>query len=93
MHLLRFLVWADGPTFLQSSGTHTSALGGEDHRWMIVVVVILKRMISMSALSMKWIGYSVEFVLNLLYVNGNLIGLLFNFIQGTINLMLVGLGM
>lgn len=90
VHLLRFLIGADmgpdGPMFLESSGFRDCVLGGRDHRFVIVVSVIVRRVISLFAFLMKWTGYAVDFLLNLLNLNGNLIGLVSNFIQGMSNM-------
>ncbi|KAL8170645.1 hypothetical protein V2J09_022449 [Rumex salicifolius] len=56
-----------------------------NRRWVIVVSVIMRKMISLFALPMKWIGYFTDFTLNLLYINGNFVGLISNFIQGKVS--------
>ncbi|GMH16059.1 hypothetical protein Nepgr_017900 [Nepenthes gracilis] len=70
--------------FLESSDDKVTINGGmtADHRWVIVVSVIIRKMISLFATPMELTGYLVDFVLNLLSLNGNLVGLFFNFLQG-----------
>ncbi|OIW17237.1 hypothetical protein TanjilG_27434 [Lupinus angustifolius] len=64
----------------------TSSLVGpiHDHRWIILVSVLVRKIIGFFAKPMKLFGFLVDFVLNLLSHNGNLLGLLHNIIHGQI---------
>ncbi|KAI3409602.1 Lipase_3 domain-containing protein [Psidium guajava] len=84
--LLRYGVWGDtrsGMKFLESSrrGEFVGAVAS-DHRWVIVVSIIARRVIAFFGKPMKWTGFLVDFVLNLLSENGGFLGLLYNFILG-----------
>lgn len=96
--LFKFLVFNDqesGAKFLKSChgggvfqeevlggvGDH----GGEvspDHRWVIVVSIIVRKIIKVFGKPMEWSGYLVEFILNLLSLNGNFLGLLHRILHG-----------
>ncbi|KAF9587110.1 hypothetical protein IFM89_039670 [Coptis chinensis] len=56
----------------------------DDHRWVIVVSVIVRKIISVLGKPMEWCGYFVEFILNLLSHNGQLLGLIHNFLRGKV---------
>ncbi|KAK2969987.1 hypothetical protein RJ640_008327 [Escallonia rubra] len=55
-----------------------------DHRWVIFVSIIVRKIISVLGKPMEWVGYFVEFLLNLLSLNGNLLGLLRNLFRGKV---------
>lgn len=85
--LLKYGVRGDarsGVKFLESSkgGEFVGAVVS-DHRWVIVVSVIARRVIAFFGKPMQWTGFLVDFVLNLLSENGNFLGLLSNLIRGT----------
>ncbi|XP_024970688.1 uncharacterized protein LOC112509779 isoform X1 [Cynara cardunculus var. scolymus] len=82
---------ASGAKFLQSSHPHIIqeellSLGGlgqeagetPDHRWVIVVSILMRKLIKIFGKPMEWTGYVVDFILNLLSLNGNLLGLFAN---------------
>lgn len=59
--------------------------GGEvtpDHRWVIVVSILVRKIIKVFGKPMEWCGYVVEFILNLLSLNGNFIGLMCRILHG-----------
>ncbi|KAL8055987.1 hypothetical protein ABFX02_04G090500 [Erythranthe guttata] len=58
--------------------------GDGDHRWVIVVSIIVRKIIKVLGKPMEWFGYVVEFFLNLLSLNGNFLGLLSNFLHGKV---------
>ncbi|KAE9616014.1 putative triacylglycerol lipase [Lupinus albus] len=64
----------------------TSSLIGPiyDHRWIILVSILIRKIIAFFAKPMELFGFLVDFVLNLLSHNGNLLGLLHNFIHGQV---------
>ncbi|XP_034932748.1 triacylglycerol lipase OBL1 [Populus alba] len=87
LDLLRYLVWADigsGVKFLESS--EEGIMGGEaaDHRWIILVSIIVRKIISLFGKPMECTGFVADFFLNLLFQNGGIMGLLLNFLQGKV---------
>ncbi|KAL2539072.1 alpha/beta-Hydrolases superfamily protein [Abeliophyllum distichum] len=55
-----------------------------DHRWVIIVSIIVRKIITVFGKPMEWTGYLVEFILNLLSLNGNFLGLLYNIFHGNV---------
>ncbi|KAL0325766.1 UNVERIFIED_CONTAM: Lipase [Sesamum radiatum] len=55
-----------------------------DHRWVIVVSVIVRKIIKVFGKPMEWFGYLVEFILNLLSLNDNFLGLLCRILHGNV---------
>lgn len=53
-----------------------------DHRLVIVISIIIRRIISMFGKPMEWFGMVIEFMLNLLSLNGGIHGLILNLIEG-----------
>ncbi|KAL6495980.1 Triacylglycerol lipase obl1 [Orobanche gracilis] len=95
--LFKFLVYNDqesGAKFLESSNGDGSFPFQEDeedsvdvrrdNRWVIVVSVIVRKIIKVFGKPMEWFGYLVEFILNLLSLNGNFLGLLVNILHGNV---------
>ncbi|CAA3006777.1 uncharacterized protein LOC105166112 [Olea europaea subsp. europaea] len=90
--LLKF--WAfnnqeSGAKFLNSShdGVIQQQLLSDDspdHRWVIIVSIIVRKIIAFFGKPMEWIGCIVEFMLNLFSLNGNFLGLLYNFFHGNV---------
>ncbi|PIA43297.1 hypothetical protein AQUCO_02000608v1 [Aquilegia coerulea] len=55
----------------------------DDHRWVIIVSIIVRKIIGVFGKPMEWCGYLVEFLLNLLSHNGgNLFSLFLNLVTG-----------
>lgn len=90
--LFRFLVSADqanAAKFIQTSDEVAAELyvgGGlaADHRWVIFVSIVVRKLIAMFSKPMEWIGCLIDFFLNLLSHNGGLLGLLFNLLCGKV---------
>ncbi|KAF8401176.1 hypothetical protein HHK36_014480 [Tetracentron sinense] len=84
--LFRFLVVAlgkgAGAKFLESS-EELGAMTG-DHRWVIVVSIIVRKIIAVVGKPMEWTGYFLEFLLNLVSDNGDLPGLFYNLLLGKV---------
>ncbi|XP_050382222.1 triacylglycerol lipase OBL1-like [Argentina anserina] len=85
--LAKYTVLGDirsGVRFLE--GSDEQVLGGvaEGQRWVIVVSIIVRKIIALFGKPMEWTGYVVDFILNLLSLNGNLLGLLSNVVHGTV---------
>lgn len=55
-----------------------------DHRWVIFVSIVARKVITMFKKPMEWFGYLVEFFLNLLSLNGGFLGLPFNLLRGRV---------
>lgn len=76
----RFVDYDDDEEDDQTSSwtpTHTP-----DHRWIILVSILVCKIIALFAKPMEWTGRFLDFLLNLLSLNGNFVGLLRNFIHG-----------
>lgn len=71
-----------GSKFLESSDQ--GVVGGEaaDHRWIILVSIVVRRIIHSLGKPMELTGYGVDFFLNLLSQNGSLFGLFYNLFRG-----------
>ncbi|XP_010917336.1 triacylglycerol lipase OBL1 [Elaeis guineensis] len=54
----------------------------DDHRWVIVVSVVIRRLLAFFRKPMEWTGMLVEFLLNLLSLNGGFSGLFINLFKG-----------
>eukprot|EP00268_Persea_americana_P065517 TRINITY_DN8756_c0_g1_i2.p1 TRINITY_DN8756_c0_g1~~TRINITY_DN8756_c0_g1_i2.p1 ORF type:complete len:464 (-),score=47.99 TRINITY_DN8756_c0_g1_i2:1243-2634(-) len=84
--VLRFLIWNDGPlitSFIESSD-NMSGLNGGDHRWIIVISIIIRRILSFIGKPLERMGFFIEFFLNLLSENGNILGLVYNIVRGRV---------
>ncbi|XP_027167323.1 uncharacterized protein LOC113767426 [Coffea eugenioides] len=88
---------ASGAKFLESSdeGVLEEELGGAahgddddgetpDHRWVIFVSILVRKIIGIFRKPMEWTGYLVEFFLNFFTVNGSFLGLLYNILHGKV---------
>ncbi|TYG48943.1 hypothetical protein ES288_D10G055600v1 [Gossypium darwinii] len=73
-----------GSKFLESSDQ--GVVGGEaaDHRWIILMSIVARRIIHFLGKPMELTGYGVDFFLNLLSQNGSLFGLFYNLLRGDI---------
>ncbi|XP_058226970.1 triacylglycerol lipase OBL1 [Rhododendron vialii] len=95
--LVRFLVSTDKASaakFIETSDSDTYAaelLGGgddggitPDHRWVIFVSIIVRKIISVFGKPMEWSGCLFEFFLNFMSDNGGMLGLLWNLLHGKV---------
>ncbi|XXG81558.1 hypothetical protein AAC387_Pa09g2156 [Persea americana] len=84
--VLRFLIWNDGPliTSIIESSDNMSGLNGGDHRWIIVISIIIRRILSFIGKPLERMGFFIEFFLNLLSENGNILGLVYNIVRGRV---------
>ncbi|CAI9753691.1 unnamed protein product [Fraxinus pennsylvanica] len=55
-----------------------------DNRWVIVVSIIARKVVKMFGKPLEWTGYLVEFILNLLSLNGNFLGLAYRILHGDV---------
>lgn len=94
LDLFRFLVWDNrvcASKFLEGSEDDVDELirgtsEPADHRWVIIVSIVMRKLIAVFGKPMEWAGYLFEFFLNLLSLNGNnLFALISNFFRGTIS--------
>lgn len=80
----KFLHYSDGGTPVvaeELTRVHDDTTAG-DHRWVIFVSVIVRKLISIFGKPMEWFGYLLDFILNLLSLNGNFFGLFYNILHG-----------
>ncbi|GAV88858.1 Lipase_3 domain-containing protein [Cephalotus follicularis] len=86
--LLRYMLWGDigsGVRFLEGSDDGVVNGVAADHRWVILVSIILRKFIAFFRKPMEYTGYFLDFFLNLLSLNGNnLFALLYNLLHGTV---------
>lgn len=68
--------------FMESSDMGLMEALAVDHRWVIFVSVIARKIIAVFGKPMEWTGCSVEFLLNLFSHNGSLPTLLYNLLHG-----------
>lgn len=54
----------------------------DDHRWVIFVSILVRKILKVFKKPMEWSGYFLEFFINLFSLNDNLFGLLHNFLHG-----------
>ena len=75
----------DGIIYRQLSNDDDGEKETWDHRWVIIVSIIMRKLIKLFGKPMEFIGYLVDFVLNLVSLNGGgFFSLFINFIQGII---------
>ncbi|KAL5757257.1 hypothetical protein ACOSP7_019868 [Xanthoceras sorbifolium] len=91
--LVRYMLWGDlssGVRFLESSSEEYLAeqlVFGDyaaDNRWILVVSILVRKIIALLRKPMEYTGYAVEFILNLLSLNANLSGLIYNLFHGKV---------
>lgn len=88
--LLKYLLLGDissGVKFLEAEAEAEAVLVGEeaaDHRWVIVISIIARKIIGSFAKPMEYTGFVVDFILNLLSQNGSILGLLYNLLHGKV---------
>ncbi|XVF74210.1 hypothetical protein PTKIN_Ptkin13bG0092200 [Pterospermum kingtungense] len=85
--LMRYALRSDvesGVRFLESSDQ--GMVGGEaaDHRWFILVSIIVRKIFHLLSKPLKFTGYVVDFFLNLMSQNGSIFGLLYNLLHGEV---------
>lgn len=71
-----------GARFLEASDDGVLGAEAADHRWVIVVSVVVRKLIGLFGKPLEWTGFVVDFLLNLLSENGGLSGLLCSFFLG-----------
>ncbi|XP_039061617.1 triacylglycerol lipase OBL1 [Hibiscus syriacus] len=72
--------------FLESSDQDAVLAGGEsaDHRWVILVSIVARKILHFLGKPMELTGYVVDFFLNLLSQNGSIFGLFYNLLKGDV---------
>lgn len=53
----------------------------EDHRWVIVVSILVRKIIRLLRTPMEYTGFVIDFLLNLFSANGGFFGLLLRLVQ------------
>lgn len=82
--LLKYLLLGDissGVKFLEAEAVLVVEEAA-DHRWVIAVSIIARKIIGFLAKPMEYTGFVVDFTLNLLSQNGNIFGLLYSLLHG-----------
>ncbi|KAI4329010.1 hypothetical protein L6164_021317 [Bauhinia variegata] len=90
--LMRYTVRGDIESFAKFVETSNddegkfALVGGvaPDHRWVIVISIVVRKILACFAKPLEWTGYLVDFLLNLLSQNGDLLGLIYNIFRGTL---------
>lgn len=89
LDLIKFLIVGEkakpsGTRFVDSSSSTVLDDGDltPDHRWVIFVSIIVRKIIGFLGKSMEWTGFCVDFFLNLLSLNGGIAGLFYNAFNG-----------
>ncbi|XVE51766.1 hypothetical protein DITRI_Ditri02bG0067200 [Diplodiscus trichospermus] len=85
--LIKYSLWGDlesGLRFLESSDQ--GVVGGEeaDHRWVILVSIVARKILHLFSKPMEFTGHVVDFFLNLISQNGSLFGLFYNLLHGEV---------
>ncbi|XP_039145466.1 triacylglycerol lipase OBL1-like [Dioscorea cayenensis subsp. rotundata] len=57
-----------------------------DQRWVILVSIIIRKIIALFRKPMEWSGFIIEFLLNLISLNGGFLGLLINLLSGNVRM-------
>ncbi|XP_052287402.1 triacylglycerol lipase OBL1 isoform X2 [Citrus sinensis] len=84
--LLKYLLLGDissGVKFLEAEAVLVVEEAA-DHRWVIAVSIIARKIIGFLAKPMEYTGFVVDFTLNLLSQNGNIFGLLYSLLHGKV---------
>lgn len=89
--LIKYYVWGDirsGVKFLEGSHSVRTGAVAADHKWVILVSIIARKIIMFFGKPLEWTGIVVEFLLNLISRNGGFLGLVCNVIRGTVDSLL-----
>ncbi|XWS19979.1 hypothetical protein CRYUN_Cryun31cG0062300 [Craigia yunnanensis] len=85
--LMRYYLWADiesGLRFLECSDQRVVGVEDADHRWVILVSIVARKIIHLFSKPMEFTGYVVDFFLNLISQNGSFFGLFYNLLHGQV---------
>ncbi|XP_010542345.1 PREDICTED: uncharacterized protein LOC104815591 [Tarenaya hassleriana] len=85
--LIRYGVWNDETSKARFVYSPAYGIFGEeasDHRWVIVVSILVRKIIGLFRKPMEYTGFVVDFFLNLLSENGGFFGLLLRLIQAKV---------
>lgn len=78
---------SSGVKFLDGSDSVGVGDVAADHRWVILVSVIVRRVVMFLGKPLEWTGILVELLLNLVSLNGGFLGLFCNTILGTVDFL------
>ncbi|KAM7253559.1 hypothetical protein ACFE04_021713 [Oxalis oulophora] len=87
MDLLKYMLWGDiqcGMMFLEASQQQVAAATAIDHRWVIFVSIIVRKIISLFRKPMEYTGILIDFFFNFLSLNGGFFGLIYNLVHGKV---------
>ncbi|KAJ9179491.1 hypothetical protein P3X46_011273 [Hevea brasiliensis] len=75
-----------GMNFLDSSEETVKGGAAVDHRWILLVSIIVRRILALINTPLKYFGDLVDFFLNLLSQNGGFSGIFNNFLKGQLRI-------
>ncbi|KAG8643162.1 triacylglycerol lipase OBL1 [Manihot esculenta] len=75
-----------GMNFLDSSEETVKGGAAVDHRWILLVSIIIRRILALINTPLKYFGYLVDFFLNLISQNGGFCSICSNFLQGKLKI-------
>lgn len=67
---------SSGVEFFESSDQELVAMVAEEHGWGMAVTVVIRKIITLFWKPMELAGFLLDFLLNLVFQNGNSFGLL-----------------
>ncbi|NP_001310639.1 uncharacterized LOC8263958 [Ricinus communis] len=87
--IFKYLVRKDvksGMSFLDSSEEGVKGGAAVDHRWILLVSIIIRRVLALIDTPLKYLGYVIDFFLNLISQNSGFSGILNNFLHGNLKI-------
>ncbi|EEF29057.1 triacylglycerol lipase, putative [Ricinus communis] len=91
--IFKYLVRKDvksGMSFLDSSEEGVKGGAAVDHRWILLVSIIIRRVLALIDTPLKYLGYVIDFFLNLISQNSGFSGILNNFLHGKLKIPMRG---
>lgn len=92
MDLFKYTMFGDigsGVEFFESSDQELVARVAEEHRCGMAVTIVIRKIITLFWTPMELAGFLLDFLLHLVFQNGNSFGLLYNLLQGKYYLMFI----
>ncbi|CAN4095171.1 unnamed protein product [Withania somnifera] len=80
----KFLEYSFNHVLEEDHDNGSSGCGEEvdDHRWVIFVSILVRKILMAFKKPMEWIGFFLEFFLNLFSLNASFLGLIYNILHG-----------
>ncbi|KDP40609.1 hypothetical protein JCGZ_24608 [Jatropha curcas] len=75
-----------GMSFLDSSEEGIKGGAANDHRWILLVSIIIRRVLAFINTPLEYLGYVVDFFLNLFSQNGGVCGIFSNVLHGKLKI-------